>query len=180
MNVIKWYFYFLISFLVLLVLLFLSTPPEAVAGQLHPDYSTMLKSGSSVASAPLPKWLAYFFGLGVLGFFVLSLLLGARKASPEKNKQILKYWLIGTAVYVIVYTWMIIVYWQYAQGDANSFFLGFPAPTAWMLFGLGMIPLFFTLVYILKFDELVVSPEELKQFQAIVAERRRREKDAKK
>lgn len=172
-DISMWLFIFLVGFLFLIVLIWIFPVPTAATGMLHPTYSTMLKSGTSVAAVPLSKWLAFFFGIGVLGTFSFLLVIGAKKASAVKNRKINRSLLLGIGIYLAMYGWMMLSYWSYEPGD--GFFLGFPLPTAWMLIGMGLMPLFFTVLYIVNFNNWVISPEEIATFQQIVAARRKRE-----
>lgn len=168
-----WFFIFLIGFLSLIGLMWIFPVPAAATGMLHPTYSTMLKSGTSVSAVPVSKWLAFFFGIGVLGTFSFLLVIGAQKSSAIINRQINRSLLVGIVVYFAMYGLMMLAYWNYEPG--GDFFLGFPLPTAWMLLGLGLMPLFFSALYIIKFDTWVISQEEINRFHEIVAARRKRE-----
>ena len=84
----------------------------------------------------------------------------------------LRYWLgAGFAGYLLVYTGMVVSYWQYIEGQTEtSYFLGLPAPTAWMLFGVWLFPFFFMVLYIRNFDRWVITPEEMDRFRRLVEE----------
>ena len=168
MKQMPWFLVFLLFFLVLIGLLVLLPVPSNPAGGQHPEYQTMLKSGSSVVAITSSKWLAYAFGLGVLGLFGFSIFLGAQKNPKAKNRKIQNWLWVGTALYLLVYTLMVFSYWDYAQTDQPAFWGGFPAPTAWMLFGLGIVPILFTCIYVFKFKEWVITKEELEQFNELI------------
>ena len=156
----------------LLAVLWSVPSPEAVTGMEHPGFSSMRKGGISLFSEAPTRWLSYFFGLFVIGVFGLSMAVGYRKKSGPAN---VKYWLwAGYAAYALIYTGMVVSYWRYIGGQSDTiYFLGVPAPTAWMLFGIWLFPFFFTVLYIYFFDRWVITPEELARFRELVEENRR-------
>lgn len=176
MRLLYLYFVLLIGILILLGSIFWSTPPENATGFIHESFPTMQHSGTSVAESADAKWLAYFFGVGILLIFVLTLALGAQKSSPSKNRFIIRLIVTGALIYLFAFTAMVIAYWQFTGEQSIKYVLGFPLPTALMLFALGAAPFVFTIFYILKFDDWIITPEELQQFRTIVAARREAQK----
>ena len=173
MKIFHWFFIVLLAFTAIIVLAWFSTPPPGVSGTLHPEYQSMLKSGPSVASSPISKWLAYAFGLVILAVFGFCIAIGARrndKIGPIRNL------LIGGFIgYIIIYTLAIFSYWDYVQAGTSIYVLAFPLPTAWVLYGIMLFPLFFMILYIWKFHDWVLTPEDLEKFKRIVEERQQRE-----
>ncbi len=165
MTLFKLFLGLLIGLLLLIVVLYFSPSPQAVTGVAHESFSTMLHSGESVATAPFVKWIAFFFGLCILSIFVVSIMIGYRKY--EKLGKV-KPWLIGGSIaYLLVFSMMVFSYWHYVEEGSAAYFLGFPAPTAWMLYAVWLFPLFFSFIYIFKFNDWVISPEERKRFEEI-------------
>lgn len=162
-----WFLLFLLSFLFLTGLIIASTPPTNASGKAHSQFSSMQESGESVITSTFPKWLAYTFGAGIIGLFAFSAILGIRRGKKEKNPKIFQYLFIGFGLYFLMYALMLLAYQGYHYETAESYFLGFPIPTAWMLFGVGLIPFFMTYFYVTRFDEWVISPEEIEEFKKI-------------
>jgi hypothetical protein len=52
------------------------------------------------------------------------------------------------------------------------FFLGFPAPTAWMLSAIWPLPALFVAFYALGFDRWVVTPQDLAEIEERLAQLR--------
>ena len=173
MKIFQWFLAALAFFRLVIILAWFSNPPADISGVLHPKHPSMLKSGSSVASAPMSKWLAYFFGLAILTVFGFCLAIGSRRngvIGPIKN------WLIiGCLLYIGIYTLAIFNYWDYVQTGRSIYLFAFPLPTAWMIYGLMFFPFFFVIIYIWKFKSWVLSPEDIERFNQIVSERRARE-----
>ena len=172
-NIVKWFFGFLVAFVFLIALLWVLPAPEAATGRLHPEYRTMLQSGESVADRPATKWMAWLFGWGVIGVFGFVLFIGAYKKNREKRRQIYRALLFGLILYLAVYTSMVVAWWSYHADGSAVWIWGFPTPTAWMLYGLWFAPLFITFIYIFKFNDWILSAEELEVFHKIVAEKRK-------
>ena len=172
-NTFKWFFGLLLFFIVLIIILWIN-PLSFATGQAHPEYSTLLKSGSSVMESTLVKWVAFLFGICIIGFFCLCVLIGARKVGKDQ-KRMYRYLFLGIVVYFLFYGVTVFSYWKYMASRADSFVLGFPVPTAWMLYGLGFAPILMTFVYLLKFDDWVLSPNEIERFKEILEARRNRE-----
>lgn len=73
------------------------------------------------------------------------------------------------------YGLMLFIWWQmyfghqeFMQTDEISYFMGFPAPTAWQMYGtwFGAIPLM--LIYTLGFRKFIYTPEDDEAFKAVL------------
>ena len=142
--------------------------PQATS-QLHPEYSTMLKSGNAVTDQSSIKWLAYFFGLMILFIFVVTIFIGARRKRSTGN---LRYWLVaGSLAYAITYHFSIMAYWRYAGAAETQYFGGLPSPTAWAIYGIWSVPIIMTLVYVFRFDEWILDRQDMEAFKVLVEKR---------
>ena len=157
-------FLWLLFFSVILVALLFSTSPQNATGVVDETFKTLQKSGQTVASVSIAKWLSYVYGIGIIGVFSLFVFLGAYKANPIIKSQIYKSLSVGVAVYLLVYTAMIWSWWDYTATNSMDYFLGLPKPTAWM-FALMLIPLFISSCYIYKFQDWVYTKEDEARFQ---------------
>ena len=64
---------------------------------------------------------------------------------------------------------MIIILYQFSLGDAPPQITGgLPLPSALMVYGLAVTPLIFAVLYIMKFDTWILTPEDLQKFQSIM------------
>lgn len=175
-NTFRFFLIFLITFIILIITLWIVPTPKAATGTVHPEFSTLLKSSGNIVDIPLGRYLAYAFGLGVIGCFAFLLYVGTNKKNKEAQSGIRKvYWLTFIA-YVFVYTLTFWSYLDYHDGISNNYFGGFPAPTAWMLYGMWFVPGILTLAYIFKFQNWILTEEEEAEFYEIVKARRAREK----
>ena len=162
----------LILFLVLILSLWYFPIPENAAGTIHPTYETMLHSGNEVLASTTTRVISFLFGIGVIMMFYFFILFGADK---KKSTGKLRSWInIGFVVYVIVYTLTFLSYLNYESTGHNDFFLGWPTPTAWMIYGMWSAPLIFVLIYVIKFKDWILDEEDEAEFQKILAQRKKR------
>jgi len=137
-------------------------------GIVHPKYSSMLHSSGIMLNGTFIIWIGLLFGICILGIFSLALLQGSRKREKSINSAIRRLLVYGIIGYPLIFVLMVYTYWQYEQGAYSGFFLGFPYPTAIMLFAFGFAPLFFTLPYIINYDKWILTPSERKEFEQIL------------
>ncbi len=169
MKISHWFLLLLCAFAFVIILLLLANVPESVTGVIHPDFQTMTKGGEGVALYLDTKFLAYLFGLGIIGIFGFAVGFGAQR--KEKLKGI-KVWLIsGILAYLLVFSLLTFSYWKYVLEPRPEFFGGLPVPTAIMLYGLGTVPLMLSLIYIFKFKSWVLTDADEQRFREIVEKR---------
>lgn len=169
MKISHWFLIFLLAFGIVTGLVLFLEQPKHPTGMVHPDFKTMAHSGESIIVMDHTKYLAYFFGLGVIGVFGFAVSFGAKK-----NGQFIgiKPWLfIGLIAYLLMFTLMTVKYWNYSYYGEAGYFAGYPWPTALMLYGLSTVPLILTIVYIVKFKSWVLKEEDEQRFQELVKAR---------
>ncbi len=168
MDYFKWLLGVLIIMLLAVIALWIGEEPALTTGQVHPVYETMRSSGSKVVASELSKWVGYLFGLLVIVVFVLTLFIGARR---KNGLGPIRYWLaVGLLAYLGTYHLTILAYWKYAAVESTTYFLGLPTATAWVIYGLWSVPIITTLAYVFRFDEWIISPQEIKRFEELVHE----------
>lgn len=168
MDYFKWLLGVLIIILLAIVALWIGDEPTLTTGQVHPTFETMRRSGSKVVASELGKWVGYLFGLLVIVIFVLTVFIGAKR---KNDIGAIRYWLAaGLLAYLVTYHLTVMAYWKYAASETISYFGGLPSATAWMVYGLWSVPIIMTLVYVFKFDEWIMSPQDIKRFEELVKE----------
>jgi len=168
MDYFKWLLGVLIILLLAIVALWVGDEPTLTTGQVHPTFETMRSSGSKVVASELGKWVGYLFGLLVIIIFVLTIFIGAKR---KHGIGAIRYWLAtGLLAYLVTYHLTVMAYWKYAASETTSYFGGLPSATAWMVYGLWSVPIIMTLVYVFKFDEWIISPQDIKRFEELVKE----------
>lgn len=118
--------------------------------------------------------LAYLFGLMATGTLCLFLIVGAiRKGRLDGIRP----WLIlATLVYLIVYTLTYLSDVHYVETEHTRFLLGWPIPTAWMIYAMWAAPLLFVCIYVFKFRDWILTEEDESRFSELVKARRAAEK----
>ena len=156
--------FFLIFLIVIMILAWQWSPVEFATGFPHPnpEFKGMYISKTNIDVVPHTKWLGYLFGLGIIGLFSSLLVLGNRKNG--KATGIVKWIFITMIIYTIAFSGMVFSHWDYAANNGGNFFKFMPIPTAWMIIGIWSIPLILTAVYIVKFEDWIISDEEIKAF----------------
>jgi len=157
---------------VISVVLFGGEPGEH-HGVAHQTFDqTMQQGGSGPERHDHLRWLGWAFGTLMITFFVGGLLLGVPKAAEHKWPYV-----VGGAIYVLIFSLLALADHWYVRQQPAPLVLAFPLPTALMLYGLGGIPAVFILIYTLKFDRWILTPEDLQRFEAMLQRRSDQEKN---
>jgi hypothetical protein len=127
----------------------------------------MLQGGSGTERHGVIRWFGLSWGLLQIAFFVGCLLLGIRRLGGRARIVIL-----CGVLYAAAFAMMVIVDHFYAQGSARLIVLGFPLPTAIMVYGVGGAPLAFVLLYVLYYDQWILTPEDFERFETLVRAKR--------
>lgn len=149
-----------------------SDPPANAAGLAHPEYATMLQGGDPLRHSG-KLMLGWLVALGQASLFTGLLVLGIRRGQrPVPGRGV---FLAGLVAYLAVFSLLMLSYRTFMRdpaGAADRIFLSFPAPTAWMLYGVWIVPLVFLVLYMVLFEDWIYGPEEERKFQQLLAERR--------
>lgn len=144
--------------------LFWEEPPDS-QGYGHGELRTMRQGGTGERHSQV-LWLGAAFGVLQLLLFVACLgfgLRGARGSSRAKRRAL---WL-GGVLYLAVFMVLIFTYQDYVK-DPTRLLVSLPPPTAVMLWVLWPFPLYFVLVYSLKFEDWVFRKEDSRRFRELV------------
>ena len=165
-------FYLLLAVLIFLLgiilLAGLVDPINHLTGVPHPDYKGMLIAPETTDHHNHTKWLGYLFGCGVLGLFLVMLLIGNRKKG--KITSIGSWIMVGMFFYFIGFSLMVFSNWGYVHSESNEFVFQMPKPTAWMIYVVWFIPLIITISYIVRFEDSIISHDEIVAFQEFLKE----------
>lgn len=136
----------------------------------HPVHPTLLVGGAASARSTAMLAIGWAFGALQLALFAGCFALGLRRAEglgPLRRPL----WL-GLALYQALWAALVVAYAGYARDPHGALWGGFPAPTAWMLYGLWPFPLYFAWLYLRHFDDWVLGDRALERFRARLAELR--------
>ena len=136
----------------------------------HPEHAQMSVGGSGAERGEDIFWLAFIFGALQIGFFVACLCFGLRKEG--RVGPVCKLLLGGAVAYYLVWVGLMLTYRTYMHADSLDTFLGQPIPTAWMLYGIWPVPVFFGFVFVFGFKPYVWNEESEAAFRKIVEEKR--------
>ncbi|NND31806.1 MAG: hypothetical protein HKN76_04385, partial [Saprospiraceae bacterium] len=164
-------------FLIALSVLFLIDPPLTATGIIHEEFGSMLKSGPGVQFSRLQKFLFLLVGVLIIVIFCLMLYIGLDNRNTRVPNRPKMWILISSILYVSVFIILAFTAWHYFDNQSDVFIAGFPLPSAIMLFGLTLVPLFFTMLYILGFENWIFSRDDLAKFEAILRSRKERNTD---
>ena len=142
----------------------------------HATYPTMSQAPDGLERHGHVLWLGGAFGVLQILVYAGCIAFSVRRATAaDPLKWVL---LIGALLHVGAFVAMMLTYQRYLHQDHPGMILGFPAPTAWMLFGMWAAPLFFVLVYYLTFDRWVITPSDLARFHELIEAKRKRKQGA--
>jgi len=161
----------LVGMCLVIMSLFCISDPSAGRSPAHAEFSdTMYQSSLGTDRHTQVRWVGLAFALAQAIFFVVVLLLGTKQRGP-----LVVLFGLGGLAYAAAFIALVLAESTYAQGDVQSIVLGFPLPTAIMVYGVGGVPIFFSALYVLQFDRWVMRPEDLERVTKLAAERRQAE-----
>ncbi len=166
MNAFKLLFITLILMMIAVLFVIIGGPDDSMTGMPHTKYTTMLQSTHDSYEFSIVKWAGFAFGIGILLYLNLVLTIGLKRT---KSIQKFNFWILfGGAGYIILFVLMFIAYQNYIDKEIPSLLGGFPIPTAIMVYGLWLFPLFFTALYVWKFKDWVINKKEVARFHELV------------
>lgn len=132
------------------------TPPESVTGAPHPNFQSMNQGGDVTRHS----------GMGMAGWIYGSLqiaLFGSLIGIGAKGgKKAVIAVAIITLLYLAVFSWLM----MHATSPNDNLLIG----TWTLILGMWPFPAIFVILYFLKFDEWIYSPEQAAQFDQLIAE----------
>lgn len=161
-------FFILLSLLAIIGLAAIFPEVAGATGADHPQFPGMKISPANIDQQSSTRWLGYLFGLGIIALLGMMLFIGNRK--KEAMTSIGKPLIIGILIYFIVFSFMVFSHWSYAANNGGEFSMLMPKPTAWMIYGVWFAPLIITFLYISKFEEAIISEDEIQEFQTFLKE----------
>ena len=163
---VKWILGILVLMALAIAIAMMGQAPEMVSGGPHPDYSGMSIGGDGAARLQglwvegLILYFATFISMPV--FCVLGI--------AKRNRSQPFWTLMGgvTALNLMFAALLIYFYISFLNTGETFLLLGFPAPTAMMMFGCWGSAFLFTVIFIWKFDTFIFTPEDEAAVEALV------------
>jgi hypothetical protein len=146
-----------------------TTPPHpAATGTAHPSFATMLHGGPGHARVEGIFVLGWAFGACQLLCFALCFALGLRRAGGLGRLRMPL--LVGAVLHQLCWLWLLESYVTYSADPApQTTVLGFPPPTAIMLYVLWPFPAYFVALYVFYFDRFIFTADDQRRFDELVA-----------
>ncbi|MEM9495867.1 MAG: hypothetical protein AAGA09_07675 [Pseudomonadota bacterium] len=145
-------------------------PPEGLAvGGPHPDYPAMSIGGDGAARTRAIAAPVYLWQASVIVIASLFILLGV---SPQRRTPLL-FWLVGGAGAAMLAIWTLL-FTSYLAAQASGethYALGFPIPTAWMVYGVFLSHFGFCAIYVFGFRRFVYSDADEAAFQQLLQDK---------
>jgi len=160
---------------VILLLILTAEPVANAGGAAHPVFPGMRIGGDGLARLETIGSLGYAFQALLLSLIVAFATLGV---SERHRTPRLRAYMIATLVFSLFILWrMVASHLNFIATGETSYFMGFPAATAWAMYGvwLGGIPLVF--IYTLGFRQFIYTDEDQAEFERLVAESVAEERD---
>lgn len=170
-KLVKFFFAWILFLCAITIAFWMVPAPNLVAGTTDTTFTTLQRSGDVVAAETLSKWLAYLYGIGIIGTFCFGVFMGANRKNAAIKRQLYTYLGVGALFYFLVYSAMVFSWWSYTETNSMAYFLGLPKPTAWM-FGLMFIPIVMSGIYITQFNRWIYTKEDELKFKEIIKRRK--------
>lgn len=163
----KWMFGILIIMAITTVVAVMGGTPEMANGGPHPEYSGMSIGGDGNARLDglwIEGLILYF-----ATFLMAPMFMAFGVAEHNRNKKFWTYMGAVTALNMVFAFLLIYFYADYLNTGETFMLLGFPAPTAMMLYGCWGTAALYTAIYIIGFSSFIFTPEDEKRFEELIA-----------
>ena len=137
-------------------------------GFAHDRFATMRQGGPGDERSGRALWMGWVFVTLQVLFFGGCLALGMSRGGrlgPARGPII-----GGTLVLVAIFAALFLSYIRFMNGETQLRFLGWPRPTAWVLFVVWTFPIFFMVLYYRVFDRWFFTADDEKRLAEITAE----------
>jgi len=133
----------------------------------HDIFPSMEQGGPGAERHANTLWIAWAFAVVSIVFYVACLLLGAGrhgKLGPTKVP-----FAVGTVIFIGIFTAMFLSYRTFSTQETYELFLGFPKPTAWMIYAVWPFPISFLILYYVTFDKWHFTDEDEQRLEELIA-----------
>ena len=151
---------------ILLLFIITAEQPRFSAGIPHAEIKSMMKGGDGMAR---------FIHIGSLSYWlqnsVIVLVLVLISLSIKKARRTALYWLVIGLVGLLMsgaWTMIYLSYQAFLFSGKTDYILGFPVPTAWMLYSVWSSAATLCLFYVIGYRRFIYTPEDQAEFEALV------------
>ena len=164
---------YIVLALLLAITLFLGlsvfkTMSPAASGSPHPAISGMRIGGDGAARMMGLETASFIVFAATFLLFTTLVISGV-----SKRNRTVRFWiwmLIITGAILFVWYQVFTSYMSYLSTGALRYILGFPEPTAWMIYGLWGGGALYAVVYVIEFRKIIYTKEDEETLRNIVEE----------
>ena len=170
---IKWITGLLVLMVLALSIAIFGDVPDMVSGGPHPEISGMSIGGDGAARLSglwIEGLVVYFACFLIMPLFCVF---GVQPKNRSKT-----FWILmgGVTLINLVFASLLILFYVDFLNTGKTFLLlGFPVPTAMMMFGCWGAAFLYTAIYIWGFDTFIFTPEDEAAFEALIREKQEAE-----
>ena len=164
--------YILLALLVVMIFLLVYivglSEPGAGSGMVHPNIEHMRAGGNGLIRFVEIGPPAFLLQCVVLVLSMMLVVLGISERRRDSNL----YWWVGICGVFSLINWYMVysTYQTFLITGEVGFFLGFPIPSAWMIYGTWLSGLLLVMLYVLGFNRFVFTDEDEAEYLALVSE----------
>lgn len=162
---------FLLAALIALVGIFIvavASPKDVYPGAVsHPHQVEMHVAGPAVEFDVMMIGYGRAVGVLLISIFLLCLFLGSGKNGNDPRFVGLV--LVSGSLLIGAFLAMTSAMEKYTQSSSPELIGGFPVPTAWMVFGIWLMPIAFLATYVVGFRRWVMTEDDQQRLEALVA-----------
>jgi len=128
----------------------------------HPGFTPMQR-GIDGGTLGAPTWTGYATGLCIIGMMWVAIQVGF----PGRRwmQLVVDLW---TLWYVLAFVALMRTYAAY-EGGRTTIAAGFPVPSAWLVYGIGLSPWILLLLITYRFRRVYFGPDEQARFDRILS-----------
>lgn len=157
----------LLAILGLLIVLLVSADPADATGQAHARIADMNVGGDGLARLGGRGWL-----MCLLQTLTLLLIYALIALGVSERRRTARFWIllaVGAGLSLAVWWGMFFSYMAFLETGSAPLLLGYPLPTAFMLFGVFLGGSYLCVLYILGFRQFIYPEEEEAAYEALRA-----------
>jgi hypothetical protein len=135
-------------------------------GHAHLQFNTIRQGGAPHSS--LVIWLGWLFGIITLTLFFFVLSLGA--ARQNKLRGLGKSFIVICILIAATWTGIVVTYQTYISNPDQGLLLGFPLPTALMIFVFPSVSFLVTILFVVQFPKSILTEEDHEKYNQLLSD----------
>lgn len=162
-------FVLLVGMCALIVLAGLIDEVPSQRGLAHPEYPTMMLGGAPEARHGSILWLGWAFGAMAIALFQGLIDWSLSRGGGADRVHARRGFFAGGLCLQAAFLALVLSYRGFMEDPlGGGLVLGFPAPSAWMMYGVWGAPLILVLLYVWRFESWIWSAADEEEFHRLV------------